>query len=143
MATDSTFQSGFGGNATINGKLFPVVSWSGNFPPDILVYKNSKSGNHPVRAATYTDVTATIVIDYNQTDQPFQVGQGQIWPGVFVTNVVLLLSATAFDCWVISQMIVTNMPQSLEVAGKIATSISLAISGGVITPPGVGGSLSY
>lgn len=132
---DSTFQSGFGGNCTINAKLFPVVSWSGNFPADILVYKNSKSGNHPVRAATYQDCTVTVVIDYNQTDQPFLTSQGYLIPGVFVTNVVLLLSATANDCWVISQMIVTGATQSLEVAGKIATSVPLAISGGVITAP--------
>jgi hypothetical protein len=142
MAIDSTFQIGFGGDCTINGKLFPVISWSGSFPADVLTFKNSKCGNHPVRASSYTDAMVTVNIDYNQTDQPFLVSQGYLISGVFVTNVYLKLSATSYDGWNISNMIIADTPQSLEVAGKIATSLSLKISGGTITPPGAGGGTS-
>lgn len=133
--TTPTFESGFGGDATVGGHSYSVVSWSGQFPATALEYMNSKVGNHPVTLTTYTRANVTIELDYSQSDQPFQSAQGGLVPGTAVTNVVLLCSLTALDCWTISSMVVINTPQSLQRAGKITTSIQLQISGGTITPP--------
>jgi hypothetical protein len=131
-----TYESGFGGDATINAKLYSVISWSGQFPATLLEYMNSKVGNHPITLATYTRANVTIELDYSQADQPFQSSQGALVPGTAVTNVILLCSTTSNDCWTITSMIVANTPMSLQRAGKITTSLQLQINGGTITPPG-------
>lgn len=131
-----TYETGFGGDATIAGKLFSVISWSIQVPATALEYTNSKVGNHPITLTTYTRANVTIEIDYSQSDQPFQSGQGALIPGTAVTNVILLCSSTSGDSWTITSMVVINTPQSLQRAGKITTSLNLQISGGTITPPG-------
>jgi hypothetical protein len=131
-----TYESGFGGDATIGGKLFSVVSWSIQVPATALEYTNSKVGNHPITLTTFTRASVTIEIDYSQADQPFQSSQGALIPGTAVTNVILLCSATSGDSWTITSMVVVNTPQTMQRAGKISTSLQLQISGGTITPPG-------
>jgi hypothetical protein len=129
------FETGFGGDATINGKLFPVVSWTLTIPATPIEFTNSKVGTHPQTVTTFIRANVTIVIDYSLADQPWQPSQGGLVPGTPVTNIVLLNSATANDNWQISSMVIINTPQSLERAGRISTSISMMINGGVITPP--------
>lgn len=131
-----TYETGFGGDATISGKLFSVISWSLQNPATALEYMNSKVGNHPITLTTYTRANVTIEVDYSQSDQPFLSSQGALIPGTAVTNVVLLCSQTSGDCWTISSMVLVSAPQSLQRAGKITTSLQLQISGGSITAPG-------
>lgn len=130
------YETGFGGDATINAKLFSVISWSIQVPATALEYTNSKVGNHPITLTTYTRANVTIEVDFSQTDQPFLSSQGGLIPGTAVTNVVLLCSQTSGDAWTITSMVIINTPQSLQRAGKITTSISLSINGGTIQPPG-------
>lgn len=132
--------TGFGGDATIGtgstgSYTFPVIGWSLRNPATILSYYNSKSGNHPERASTYTDAMVTIEIDFQLSDQPFQTAVN-ILPGDKITNVNLIISADSGDAWTITQMIVSDMPQSLQRAGKVVTSINAQIRGGTITAPG-------
>jgi hypothetical protein len=129
------FETGFGGDATIGGASFPVISWSGQFPATALEYTNSKVGNHPITLTTFTRANVTIEIDYSQADQPFQSSQGALVPGTPVTDVYLQNSSTPNDGWLITSMVIVNTPQSMQRAGKITTSIQLQISGGTITPP--------
>lgn len=130
------FETGFGGDALINGSTFPVISWSGQFPATALEYTNSRVGNHPVTLTTFTRANVTIEIDWALADQPFQPSQGSLIPGTPVTNVYLQNSATPNDGWLITSMVIVNTPQSMQRAGKITTSIQLQINGGTITPPG-------
>lgn len=129
------FETGFGGDLTINAKTFPVVSWSGTFPATALEYTNSKVGNHPATLTTFTRANVSVVIDWAQADQPFQSSQGALVPGTPVTNVYCQLSATLNDGWLITSMVVVNATQNMERAGKIMTTLSLQINGGLITPP--------
>lgn len=130
-----TFLTGFGGDATINSRTFPVISWSLQNPATALEYTNSKVGNHPVTLTTFTRANVTIEIDYSQADQPFQSSQGALVPGTPVVNVYLQNSPTPNDGWLITSMVVVNAPQSMQRAGKISTSLSLQINSGTITPP--------
>jgi hypothetical protein len=135
LANDTSFFTGFGGDATINNKTFPVKSWQGRFPVTIVPFINSKSGGHIIRASTSIDWSATIVIDWNLSDQPFQSSQGTIVPGTLVTNIYLKISADANDGWMLTNGIVADTPQGLSIAGTVETTLSLLGNGGTITPP--------
>jgi len=131
--------TGFAGNVTVTDTsasniTFPVVRWSLQNPATILTYTNSLCGNHPVRAATFTDFRVTIEIDYDQAHQPFQTSVGII-PSTQLTNVNLVVSNASNDGWTITSMIVSDMPHTVERAGKVMLSINAQISGGTVTPP--------
>lgn len=139
---DTSFVTGFGGDVTISEATagLPVVQWSGQFPATIQRYVNSKSGNHPVRASTVTDATCTVTIDWNEADQPFLPSQGTLVAGTIISSIFLKISAASNDGWALTRMIVMDTPQDVVIDGKVMTRLSLGISGGTITPPGVGNS---
>lgn len=130
-----SYSSGFGGYATINGTQLPVVSWSVNNPADLVVFKNSTSGNHPNRVATYTDFTCTIVIDWDEANQPFAAPLS-IVAGQIVAAVKLYATASSF--WGLTNMVVAGTPMQMVRDGKISTRVDLSFASGTIQYPGGG-----
>lgn len=130
-------RTGIGGTATINGTELPVTSWNVSPQATIQEYKNSLSGGHPVRAATFDDGGAfTIVFDWQDSSNPFgaplslRVGQS-------VTAVKLYLDGNAGSLyWSFPVAIVRSLPQSITVDGKIMTSLALVASGTYGAPGG-------
>jgi hypothetical protein len=127
-------ESGYAGQVTINGTALPVVQWSGDFPSDIVVFKNSLVGAHPARASTFADCKVRVALDWDSAVNPFASPISLI-QGSSVTNVKLLYNKNTPEGWTITNMIVEATPTSVNIAGKIALSINLAINSGTITTP--------
>lgn len=126
--------AGITGTATIGGQDFTVSGWRLNNPATILTFVNSKSGLHPQRLGTLTDLTFDIDIDLDSTAQPFAANT--IIAGATLGTVFLQI-APGYG-WTISAAVVSAISQSLARGGYVRTTLACALSG-TISPPGGSG----
>lgn len=134
-----TFHSGKGGTATIASGTstveLPVTNWSVDPKTDMAQFKNSKTGNYAKKESTFQDCDFTIGFDYDFDANVFAVPLS-LDPGDKLTDVKLYLnggtSGTAF--WAFPSAIITGTPQSLEVDGKIATTLNATADGAWTKP---------
>ena len=133
LITASQLTAGNGGGATLAGTALPITQWSVNNTGTVQTFINSLSGLHPLRIVTFQDLIASITVDWAPSLQPFQTSV-MIVVGTTLTNVFLQISSTVG--WTISSAVVTAMGNSTEIAGKVGTTISIAVSGGTVMPPG-------
>lgn len=135
-----TLHSGKGGTATIangtNTVELPVTGWNVDPTTEIQRFRNSKTGNYSVKENTFKDCTFSIRTDLDFDGSIFLTAGLNIQPGDLLTNVKLFLnggsSGTGF--WLFSSAIVVGTPQSLEVDGRIETTINGEASGSWTKP---------
>ncbi len=130
-----SYATGITGTAVINSNDFAVVGWRLRNPGTVLTFINSKTGLHPVRQTTITDLTFEIDVDFDPSMQPFSTSYN-IVPGYAITSGDLFINSSTPLGWHVSSGLVTEILQSSVRAGKVVTSLLCAISGGLITPPG-------
>lgn len=134
------WKSGRTGTATINGNEVALINWNINSTVDIVMFKNSRSGRFPKREGTFFDATVSFSVDYDFDAGIFE-SPISVVSGAILTNVKLFLtggtSGTKFHLFPL--LLVQGTPQSLQIDGKIATSVNCVIDGtyslaGGITP---------
>lgn len=134
------WKSGRTGTATINGNEVALVNWNVNPTSEIVRFKNSRSGRFPKTESTFFDATVSFSIDYDFDAGIFE-SPTSVTPGTVLTNVKLFLtggtSGTKYHNFPL--LVVQGTPQSLQIDGKIATSVNCVADGtyslaGGITP---------
>ncbi len=130
-----TPRSGVGGTARINGTELPVTAWQVSPKADIVEFRNSLSGRHPRRAATYVDGGRfTITVDWDDSNNLFSAPL-TIHAGDVVTDVTLNLDGPGGSlCWRFPSAVVDSTPQSVAVEGKITTTLSCLADGAFAAP---------
>jgi hypothetical protein len=163
--------SGFFGTALVAGTTgtanFEITKWDVDPTCKYWEFMNSGSGVEVGRQPNFKDVKVTLEYDYDvANDQygitdtsitnPTQVTTPKLFVGCFLTKVSLYLNCTTKGTpaggviWLFNSLLVTGMPQSLDVkagipgklicmgAGLGATSSSYAINAWgmqTVTPP--------
>jgi hypothetical protein len=130
-----SYATGITGTAVVNSNDFSVVGWRLRNPGTILMFINSKTGLHPARQATITDLTFEIDFDFDPSMQPLSTSYNII-PGYAITSADLFINQSTPLGWHVSSGLVTEILQSSVRAGKVVSSFLCAINGGLITPPG-------
>lgn len=136
-----SFLSGFYGTAAVavSGTLteFALIRWTITPTARLVEFMNSRTGLLVQRESTFRDVGGTIAIDYDFNVPLYSSAGFNIQPGITLSNMRLYLDQTSRysgsgsgtgsldgSYWFINQAIPDGTPQSLDNAGKIATSIS-------------------
>ena len=141
------FWSGFYATAIIGATPteLPIEMWSVAPTAEIVTFKNSLSGPVVRRESTFTDVRVTLSLDYD-----FNVVGGiyqQLTAGATASTIKLYLHTSARAAgdgttshsldgpfWAFASLKVEAMPQTVTVAGKITTQVTL-LGNGTITYP--------
>jgi hypothetical protein len=126
--------SGKDGAATLasgtNTISLPITGWSVDPTTEIVRFRNSKTGNYSVKEGTFLDCTFSITIDHDFDENPF-ASPVSLAPGLLLTDVNLFLNGgtngTSF--WDFPEAITVGTPQTLEIEGKIVTTINAEASG--------------
>lgn len=145
----NNFHSGKYGTGTVNGVEIPLISWDVEPTVDIVRFLNSKTGSYPKREATFYDASVTLVFDLDFDAYPFATPINLI-PGQIVTAKLYMRqtanSALNGDFWQFPKtgldtssngLVVQSAPMSLNVDGKIGTSVSCLITGAFAWPTGI------
>ena len=144
---DPQFWSGFYATAIIGASPMelPIEMWSVAPTAEMVTFKNSLSGPVVRRESTFTDVRVTLSIDYDFN--PLGGIYQQLTAGATASTIKLFLHTSARAVpdgetvhvldgpfWAFASLKVEGMPQSVTVAGKITTQITL-LGNGTITYP--------
>lgn len=154
------FRSGKLGTATINGNgvsnEIPLISWDVEPSVDIVMFRNSKTGNFPYREATFFDATVSLVLDVDFDAYPF-AAPTNLYVGQLLSPVFLYLrqpagpSTFGGDFWRFPKvgapasagLIVQSTPMSLSIDGKVGTSVTCVASGPFQYPTGLVPNLNF
>jgi hypothetical protein len=140
-----TFHSGKGGTATFTPAgggtsvvELPITNWSVDPKTEMVNFRNSKTGNYSKKEATFKDCDFTIGLDYDFDGSvfaaPISLNEGDVLTGVHLYLGPTGTTSTSF--WLFPSAIVLGTPQTLEVDGKIGTTINCTADG-TWTPPTV------
>lgn len=113
----------------------PITNWNVDPTTEIVNFRNSKTGNYSVKESTFKDCTFSVAFDHDFDENPFAAPLS-LDPGDELTNVKLFLnggtSGTSF--WLFPSAIVVGTPQTLEIEGKINTTINAEANGAWTKP---------
>ena len=131
MADD--FRSGKNGKATVNGTELAITRWAVDPTTEIARFRNSRTGGFDQKDGQFQNATFSIGIDYDFDQSPFGAPLN-ITAGTQLTDVRLYLDTTTGPHWYFPSAIVTGIPQSLDVGGRIETTIN-GENDGTFSPP--------
>jgi hypothetical protein len=131
-----TFKSGRFGRVTIGSGTpteLPTISWNVNPSASIIPFRNTRTGRHTLREATFFDCTVEVVIDYDHDANPFATPPN-LTAGATITNVFLYVNggsgaSPSGDKWDFPSMIVQGTPTECSVEGKMGVRVSLVPNG--------------
>lgn len=138
-----TFHSGINGTATVNGTEPSVIGWDAEPTVEEQNFRNSKTGKFTYKEMTFYDMKGSLKLeeDFDNSifSAPLTLGVGQV-----ITNLKLYLNVgkvagsivTPGPFWLIPSANVIGTPQSLEVDGKIVTTINWSGVGTFTYPNG-------
>lgn len=134
-----SYHAGIGGTVTINGTELALTRWSVNPSATIVAFMNSKTGKFAKKQSTFEDCDFSFSIDYDDAANAFAAPL-TLAPGQTITQVKLFLDNTAVglppngEYWHFPSAIIQRTPQTLEVVGRIETTIDCTSDGTYGTP---------
>ncbi len=127
------FQTGHGGVATLGSYLIPIETWKVTATAQAEVFRNSKSGGHPLREAAGVDVEVEITFEFDFDANPLAETPG-LRAGGELTNVHLPLRSTGLPRWEFPHLLAERVLQEMGTDGRLIVKI-LAHSSGVFSYP--------
>ena len=140
------FRTGYYGTASIAGGNITIGQWKVTPSAKLEEFMNSGTSTDVIREPSWRDVKVTLsAIDYDFNNDIYSIADATItnpptatpnlFPGCIVTSVKLYLNTTAKGVpsggllWSFASLIVQDMPQTLDVKGKITNEVNLMGAG--------------
>jgi hypothetical protein len=124
----------YAGTSTANVPL-SLISCEVKTQSEIVKFRTSRTGNFTLKEQTFYDADVTAKIEWDFSANPFLGTNGalsMLQGGTVAAR--LYLNGTSGAYWDFPQAWVQSNPQTIEIEGKIQTTVNLTANGAFVEP---------